>query len=159
MDISPKYEAAVRPRVCPRNIHVLIIVLPAKLAEETHRELMHQFKGRTLPPNHPLTRHIRRVATRILEASQLGTLDAPDVHKPQGAEDLWTFGGGSPDQLPPEVGGPKQWHLFVVNDDSVVNAMVSDGASTFRIMLKSVTWKWLVREHRGVHGNPTGSKG
>ena len=43
--------------------------------------------------------------------------------------------------------------------DSVVNAMVSYGASTFRIMLKSVTWKWLVREHRGVHGNPTSSKG
>ena len=66
------------------------------------------------------------MTTRILEASQLGTLDAPDVHLPQGAEDLWTLSPG--DGTSSDVGSAKKWHLFVVNDDSVVNAMAAFGA-------------------------------
>ncbi|KAI0740130.1 peptidase family M48-domain-containing protein [Earliella scabrosa] len=107
MDISPKYETM--------------------LAEASHQQLLQEFKGKVLPPNHPLTRHIRRVTTRILEASNLGTLEAPDVARPKGSEELWSF-NGSPEEMPPEVGGSKKWHLFVVNDDSVVNAMASYGS-------------------------------
>ncbi|TBU26436.1 peptidase family M48-domain-containing protein [Dichomitus squalens] len=105
MDISPKYES--------------------QLAEASHQELLQEFKGKVLPPNHPITRHVRRVTQRILEANDLGTLDAPDVHRPKGADDVWSF--DQQDQLPPEVGGPKQWHLFVVADDKVVNAMAAYG--------------------------------
>ena len=97
-----------------------------QLADAAHTELLQEFKGKVLPPNHPLTRHIRRVTTRILEASNLGTLEAPDVGRPKGSEELWSF-NGSPEEMPPEVGGSKKWHLFVVNDDSVVNAMASYG--------------------------------
>ncbi|CDO76585.1 hypothetical protein BN946_scf184950.g11 [Trametes cinnabarina] len=105
MDISPKYEAA--------------------LAQTAHQELLREFKGKVLPPNHPVARHIRRVVTRILEANGLGTLDAPDVHKRLMPLD----GFVSPsdiERIPPEVGG-KEWHLFVVNDDRIVNAMASFG--------------------------------
>ncbi|KAI0367886.1 hypothetical protein BV20DRAFT_1023600 [Pilatotrama ljubarskyi] len=105
MDISPKYEA--------------------KLAEVAHQQLLHEFKGKVLPPNHPITRHVRRVVTRILEANNLGTLDAPDVHtRLLPSADIWT--AGEVDRIPPEVGG-REWHLFVVNDDKVVNAMASFG--------------------------------
>ncbi|TFK87113.1 hypothetical protein K466DRAFT_646059 [Polyporus arcularius HHB13444] len=106
MDISPKYEAM--------------------LAEASHQQLLQEFKGKVLPPNHPLTRHVRRVTTRILEASNLGTLDAPDVQRPKGTDEFWSF-TGNPDELPPEVGGAKKWDLFVVNDDRVVNAMAAYG--------------------------------
>ncbi|KAI0631713.1 peptidase family M48-domain-containing protein [Trametes polyzona] len=105
MDISPKYEAL--------------------LAETAHQQLLHEFKGKVLPPNHPLTRHIRRVVERILEANGLGTLEAPEIHtRLKSRKDIWS---GEPD-LPPDVGGSnRQWHLFVVNDDRVVNAMASFG--------------------------------
>ncbi|KAI0331583.1 hypothetical protein GY45DRAFT_1300811 [Cubamyces sp. BRFM 1775] len=105
MDISPKYEAM--------------------LAEAAHKQMLQEFKGKVLPPDHPLTRHIRRVVTRILEANNLGTLEAPDVHtRLLPATDVWA--AGDVDRIPPEVGG-KEWHLFVVNDDKVVNAMASFG--------------------------------
>ncbi|KAI8976374.1 peptidase family M48-domain-containing protein [Trametes punicea] len=105
MDISPKYEAL--------------------LAETARQELLREFKGRILPPNHPLTRHIRRVVTRILEANGLGTLEVPHAHaRLLPGADVWS--AGEIDRIPPEVGG-KEWHLFVVNDDSVVNAMASFG--------------------------------
>ncbi|RPD56868.1 hypothetical protein L227DRAFT_578532 [Lentinus tigrinus ALCF2SS1-6] len=107
MDISPKYETM--------------------LGEAAHQQLLQEFKGKILPPDHPLTRHIRRVTTRLLEASNLGTLDAPDVRRPKGTDELWSF-NGNPDEIPPEVGGSaKKWHLFVVNDDRVVNAMATFG--------------------------------
>ncbi|PIL32539.1 hypothetical protein GSI_05242 [Ganoderma sinense ZZ0214-1] len=105
MDISPKFEA--------------------KLAAAAHQEMLQEFQGKVLPPNHPITRHVRRVTQRILEGSNLGTLDAPDVQRAKGLEDLWSF--TERDELPPEVGGAKQWHLFVVADDSTVNAMASYG--------------------------------
>ncbi|KAI1789854.1 hypothetical protein LXA43DRAFT_1151231 [Ganoderma leucocontextum] len=104
MDISPKFEA--------------------KLAEAAHQEMLQEFKGKVLPPNHPIARHVRRVTQRILEGSNLGTLDAPDVHRAKGLEDLWST---ERDELPPEDGGAKQWHLFVVADDSVINAMAAYG--------------------------------
>ncbi|KAJ8488027.1 hypothetical protein ONZ51_g3798 [Trametes cubensis] len=105
MDISPKFEAT--------------------LAEAAHQQMLQEFKGKVLPPDHPLTRHIRRVVTRILEANNLGTLEAPDVHtRHRPATDIWA--AGDVDRISPEAGG-KEWHLFVVNDDKVVNAMASFG--------------------------------
>ncbi|EIW77622.1 hypothetical protein CONPUDRAFT_84057 [Coniophora puteana RWD-64-598 SS2] len=55
MDISPKYEA--------------------KLAKEARAQLLAEFHNKTLPPNHPITRHVHRVASAILEANGLGTLE------------------------------------------------------------------------------------
>lgn len=86
--------------------------------------MLKEFRGKVLPPDHPITRHVRRVTQRLLEGSNLGTLDAPDIHRAKGAEDVWSF--TERDGLPPEVGG-KEWHLFVVADDSNVNAMASYG--------------------------------
>ncbi|KAI0747380.1 hypothetical protein C8Q74DRAFT_1320563 [Fomes fomentarius] len=78
MDISPKYETM--------------------LAEASYQGLLQEFEGKVLPPNHPLTRHIRRVAKSILEASNLGT------------EQSWSF-SGSPEDMPPEVGGRRSGHM------------------------------------------------
>lgn len=125
MDISPKYETMVCQSLAPsvRGVHAVVCV---ELAEASYQSLMQEFEGKVLPPNHPLTRHIRRVAKSILEASNLGTLDTPEVGRPKGSEQSWSF-SGSPQDMPPKVGGAKKWRLFVVNDDSVVNAMAAYG--------------------------------
>ncbi|GBE85642.1 Mitochondrial metalloendopeptidase OMA1 [Sparassis crispa] len=110
MDINPKFEA--------------------KLAETAREELLAEFKGKTLPPNHPLTRHVRRVVTRILESSNLGTLSSPEhriVSPEQVLEDLWEPQLRSESETPPGAGG-RVWNLLVVNDDKIVNAMASYGS-------------------------------
>lgn len=90
---------------------------------------MAEFKGKLLPPNHPITRHVRRVVTQILESSNLGTLSSPEpgfVALPSAGDDLWMPQTPRSEEVPPGTGG-KQWNLMVVNDDRVVNAMASYG--------------------------------
>ncbi|KAI0919900.1 hypothetical protein AcW1_002967 [Taiwanofungus camphoratus] len=109
MDINPKFEA--------------------QLAKAAHDDLMAEFKGKLLPPNHPITRHVRRVVTQILESSDLGTLSPPEpgfVALPSAGDDLWMPQTPRSEDFPPGTGG-KQWNLMVVNDDRVVNAMASYG--------------------------------
>ncbi|KZT03044.1 uncharacterized protein LAESUDRAFT_729551 [Laetiporus sulphureus 93-53] len=103
MDVSPKFEA--------------------KLAKTAHDQLLLEYKGKTLPPNHPITRHVRRVATRILESSGLGTLESEDtayLHHAPPRDNQWL--PTSHAELPPGIEG-KEWNLMVVNDDRVPNAM------------------------------------
>lgn len=97
-----------------------------------------------LPPNHPLTRHIRNVVSRILEANHLGSLaDTPRVVPPSPMEML--FGPGNPpegawdpDATPhpregeasgegSAIGPNRRWNLVVVKDDKMVNAMAAPG--------------------------------
>ncbi|KAH9931736.1 hypothetical protein B0H21DRAFT_781031 [Amylocystis lapponica] len=108
MDVNPKYET--------------------KLAKIAYEETLQEFKGRTLPENHPLTRHVRRVVNRILESNNLGVLrgSEPGLIPPASVtDDLWA------PQLPPEDvlpgAGGREWNLLVVNDDKVVNAAATFG--------------------------------
>lgn len=106
------------------------------MAAETHQELLREFNGRILPPNHRITREIERVVTRILDANNLGSLKntaAPVgmVHTPdlervlQPGEDMWSDGKRD-GKVSPESGG-REWHLVVVDDPKIVNAMASFG--------------------------------
>ncbi|KAH8105371.1 peptidase family M48-domain-containing protein [Cristinia sonorae] len=115
MDVSPKYET--------------------ELAEESRQQLLHEFKGKILPADHPLTRHVRRVVTRLLDANDLGTLRSSGLprrlqHQHQSDPDgLWNPDAeevGRTEDVAPGVGG-REWELLVVNDDKVVNAMASYG--------------------------------
>ncbi|KAF9814269.1 hypothetical protein IEO21_05208 [Rhodonia placenta] len=108
MDVNPKFEA--------------------KLAKASHDELLAEFRGKVLPENHPVTRHVRRVVTRILESSNLGTLSSPEsTYLPThgASDDLWSPQTQT-DDVPPGAGG-RQWNLMVVNDDRIVNAAASYG--------------------------------
>ncbi|OSX62976.1 hypothetical protein POSPLADRAFT_1181049 [Postia placenta MAD-698-R-SB12] len=108
MDINPKFEA--------------------KLAKASHDELLAEFRGKVLPENHPVARHVRRVVTRILESSNLGTLSSPEsTYLPThgASDDLWSPQTQT-DDVPPGAGG-RQWNLMVVNDDRIVNAAASYG--------------------------------
>ena len=84
-----------------------------------------EFGGKTLPPNHPLTRHVHRIVTRILEQNNLGTLK-----KSAPVSAGWFSSGLDDPQIGHSDGRPvgseeKVWELMVVKDDSIVNAMVS----------------------------------
>jgi len=109
MDVSPKFEI--------------------KMAKESHEELLNEFRGKILSPDHPLTQAVREVVARILEASNLGSLKAePAFIQQVGAsiEDLWHADVQASDDPVPGSGG-REWRLMVVNDPKVVNAMASFG--------------------------------
>lgn len=99
-------------------------------------------EGKILPENHPLTRHVRKVVTRILTASNLGTLKAPNQASEQkqtegkkasnSSDELWDPDTTRTDmsEHPSEAAG-QEWHLFVVNDDKNINAAASFGEGIF----------------------------
>lgn len=115
-----------------------------------------------LPENHPITRHVRRVVTRILEASNLGTLASPEpksiaVSGP--TEDLWSPETSFGSEPPPGAGG-REWNLMVVNDDRIVNAAASYGQSYYSSLGPENVYNDVrVRQHHSVHWNSAGSEG
>lgn len=107
MDVSPRMEA--------------------RLTAESRRQLRAELGAKTLPPDHPLTRHVHRIVTRIIEANGLGHLKsstpaaAPWLAIPH--DDAYV----SPAGQRPAGAQDKEWELMVVKDDKVVNAMASFG--------------------------------
>lgn len=106
------------------------------MAKVSYEELLKEFRGKILPPDHPLTQDVRQVVTRILEASNLGSLKAePTFNQPAGTsiEDLWHADAQTREEPVPGSGG-REWRLLVVNDPKMVNAMAAFGqrlATTF----------------------------
>lgn len=106
--------------------------LDSKLAQASYAELLTQFRGKILPADHPITRHVRRVVTDILETNNLGSLYSSEPRRRSFfGDDVWeedAFAAARPRiaNPVPESGG-KEWHLLVVNDPKVVNAMATFG--------------------------------
>lgn len=96
-----------------------------------------ELKHATLPPDHPLTRHVHRVVKRILHASNLGSIrgeEKPSVPSPFGlgtdAEGLmWNpdVDVGAARDPGSSYGPKKEWDVIVVDDRKVVNAMANPG--------------------------------
>jgi len=109
MDVSPKFET--------------------KMGKVSYEQLLEEFRGKILPPNHPLTQAVREVVARILEASNLGSLkvEPTSIQQPGASiEDLWHADVQKMEEPVPGSGG-REWQLMVVNDPKVVNAMASFG--------------------------------
>ena len=110
MDISPRFEAT--------------------LEKTSYTSLLSEFEDRILPANHPITRHVHRVVSQLLEASDLGMLQSSSTSKPSADDDgFWhddPFAAARPHDSSP-AGGGKEWHLLVVNDPKIVNALASFG--------------------------------
>lgn len=99
------------------------------MAKESHEQLLREFRGKILPPDHFLTQQVRVVVTRILEASNLGSLKVePTFIQQVGAsiEDLWQADAQAREGPVPGSGG-REWRLMVVDDPKVINAMASFG--------------------------------
>ena len=100
-----------------------------QMAKESHEQLLEEFRGKILPPNHPLTQMVRDVVTNILEASNLGSLKAEPTFIQQAGtsiEDQWHADVQNREE-PVPGSGAREWRLMVINDPSVVNAMASFG--------------------------------
>ena len=112
MDISPKFEA--------------------KLEKASYASLLSEFEGKILPAHHPITRHVHRVVSDLLEGSDLGTLRSSNPrNSPADDDGFWhddPFVAARPDDLhtSPDKGA-KEWDLLVVNDPTTVNALASFG--------------------------------
>ncbi|KAG9318336.1 hypothetical protein JVU11DRAFT_424 [Chiua virens] len=109
MDISPKYEAT--------------------LEKSSYAMLLSEFDGKILPPHHPITRHVHRVVSNLLEASDLGTLHAhsprPKVTDDNGFWQDDPFGAEPTHNAPDKVS--REWNLLVVDDPKMINALTSYG--------------------------------
>ncbi|KZT34381.1 hypothetical protein SISSUDRAFT_975683, partial [Sistotremastrum suecicum HHB10207 ss-3] len=106
-----------------------------KLAEQTHAQLLQEYRGKILPPNHPLTLQVKKIVTRLLEASDLGHIkaDAGTGTFGEVLQDLWHSPSGSPDMAsapspPTSARNPAEWNVMVVNDPKIVNAMATFGS-------------------------------
>lgn len=89
-------------------------------------------QGQVLPPNHPLTRHVRRVASRIISSSHLGTVSgdgpAPQLLVfPNGEDmDVWNPDVKIEADKPGGFSG-RQWEVIVIDDKRMVNAFAVPG--------------------------------
>lgn len=107
MDISPKFEA--------------------KLEKASYTSLVSEFEGSILPPHHPITRHVHRVVSELLEGSNLGSLHSTNLPKSPADDDgFWHDDPLAARLQDPDRGG-KEWNLLVVNDPKIVNALASFG--------------------------------
>lgn len=102
-----------------------------------YKELRAELGPKTLPLNHPITKHVRRVASHILHASNLGILSGE-----QPLASLSPFGmsvdpdgtSWNPDAQfgaaanpGPAYGPTKEWNVLVVSDQKMINAMAIPG--------------------------------
>jgi len=107
--------------------------LEAEIGEMARLQSQEQYRDTTLPPNHMLSRHVRRVVSRILAASNLGVVRG-DVSVPYINDQS---GGAGGDTWDPDVelgagarrthGEEKEWDVMVVNDPKMINAQVVPG--------------------------------
>lgn len=102
-----------------------------------------------------LSKHVRRVVSRILSASNLGVIrgDSRSSAVPQGEQDT---GFWNPDEGVENTtaASTKEWDVIVVNDPKMVNAFASPGKSVFLLANHQIiTWKGRI--DRCLHGNST----
>ncbi|KAF8808850.1 hypothetical protein BYT27DRAFT_7188331 [Phlegmacium glaucopus] len=99
MNTSPKFEA--------------------EFAELARKEYLAEFEDATLPTTHPLSRHVLRVASRILSASDLGVVRGESVKSaliPRKDGDVSNSANTT-----------VEWEVIVVNDRKIINALASPG--------------------------------
>ncbi|KAI9569522.1 peptidase family M48-domain-containing protein [Boletus coccyginus] len=112
MDISPRFEA--------------------KLENASYTSLLSEFEGKILPANHPITRHVHRVVSNLLDASDLGILRSSNPPKsPADDDSFWhddpfVAARSHDHHTSPDRSG-KEWNLLVINDPTMVNALASFG--------------------------------
>lgn len=129
------YKSQVRDK-CESKLSLkeqTLIFAPLQLAQAAYNELLAEFRGKILPSDHPVTRHVQRVVNRILESSDLGHLSSSEPSRSLvGApDDFWSedpFTTGRPKESSTPESGGKEWNLLVVNDPSIVNAMATFGS-------------------------------
>ncbi|KAF9524509.1 peptidase family M48-domain-containing protein [Crepidotus variabilis] len=109
----------------------------AKVGQDYRRQVRDELEDLILPPDHPTTRHVHAVASRILRASNLGRIRGE--HKPEEPSSVGLFKDSQGNSRNPDAdvgaaedpglsyGPQKEWDVIVVNDRKTVNAYASPG--------------------------------
>nr|XP_031862888.1 uncharacterized protein CI109_001362 [Kwoniella shandongensis]KAA5529960.1 hypothetical protein CI109_001362 [Kwoniella shandongensis] len=111
-----------------------------ELGRQTQLQTLSEYNRALLPPNHPTSRRVRQVATRIIEASGLGRvktggeMSAVEGKVPAfgGGGDLGEIlmGGGEGGREVAE-GKETEWEVYVIDDKTTKNAFVLPGGKIF----------------------------
>lgn len=133
--------------------------LEATLEKSAYAELLTEFEGKILPPHHPITHHVHRVVSDLLDASDLGSLHSTNPRKPPADDGFWPDDpfsvAPSRDQHASPDGGVKEWNLLVVDDRKIVNALAAYGMSCNGSPSHSLNTPFC-RYHRCLHWDSTG---
>ncbi|WWC68580.1 uncharacterized protein I206_102510 [Kwoniella pini CBS 10737] len=111
-----------------------------ELGRQTQLQTLSEYSTAVLPPNHPTTKRVRAVATRIIESSGLGRvksggeMGAVEGKVPAfgGGEDVGEilFGSGEGAKQVQE-GKETEWEVYVIDDKKTKNAFVLPGGKIF----------------------------
>jgi len=114
-----------------------------ELGIQTQLQTLSEYSNRLLPPNHPVTKRVRRVAQRIVESSGLGRMKSggemsaveqsvPSFGGGSGSLDMGEvlFGGGEGGEQVKE-GKDTEWEVYVIDDKKTKNAFVLPGGKIF----------------------------
>ncbi|WWC87947.1 uncharacterized protein L201_002847 [Kwoniella dendrophila CBS 6074] len=113
-----------------------------ELGRQTQLQTLNEYSRAVLPPNHPTTKRVRAVATRIIESSGLGRvksggeMGAVEGKVPNfgGGEDIGEilFGGGDSEaEKAVKEGKETEWEVYVIDDRQTKNAFVLPGGKIF----------------------------
>ncbi|KAH0580173.1 hypothetical protein H2248_001697 [Termitomyces sp. 'cryptogamus'] len=102
------------------------------IGEMLRDAILKEHEKQILPPNHIISRHVRRIVAQILSASSLGHIRRGSAHdlalsngssQPWDANELW-----DPDaQNQNTFEAQREWEVVVVHDPKVINAMAVPG--------------------------------
>lgn len=104
----------------------------AQVGQLTLNQTLNEYGPKILPPDHPVTLHVKRVVSAILDASQLGVVKGYTQSQLQKHLDFVNDEWKNPDTLakPPHsaIASPnREWEVVVVNDLNIVNAAATPG--------------------------------
>ncbi|KAG9003160.1 hypothetical protein FRB93_011240 [Tulasnella sp. JGI-2019a] len=123
-----------------------------KLGQQTDEEVMRTYGAKILPPNHPISKKVAKVASRIITAANLGEVkgvsstssaDSPTdgyawTGLPSGGADFgfdegeWNSRKSSAKEHASVVDRLRQeWEVYVIKEDETPNAFVTGGGKIF----------------------------
>ncbi|GFZ42524.1 hypothetical protein JCM24511_00240 [Saitozyma sp. JCM 24511] len=120
-----------------------------ELGYQTQLQTLSEYSRQLLPPSHPVSKRVRKVASRIIESSGLGRVKSGgEMSAVEAPVPSWGGGGGEGQRHPGEVdmsevlfGGAKharqdegkqtEWEVYVIDDKKTKNAFVLPGGKIF----------------------------
>ncbi|WVQ93447.1 hypothetical protein IAU59_000521 [Kwoniella sp. CBS 9459] len=113
-----------------------------ELGRQTQLSTLSEYSTAVLPANHPTTRRVRAVATRIIESSGLGRVKSGgEMGAVEGKVPAWgggaepdfgeIFSGSGPEGARAQEGKETEWEVYVIDDRKTKNAFVLPGGKIF----------------------------
>ncbi|OCF31676.1 mitochondrial metalloendopeptidase OMA1 [Kwoniella heveanensis BCC8398] len=114
-----------------------------ELGRQTQLSTLSEYSTAVLPANHPTTRRVRAVATRIIESSGLGRVKSGgEMGAVEGKVPTWGGGtdamgvgeilmGSGPEGDHAREGKETEWEVYVIDDRKTKNAFVLPGGKIF----------------------------